>query len=65
MIGPRQLRLMFSETQSGVPRLIVGAPEAEFLPGESAWLNSCRGAALKTHRFFRNRKGSSGSNLMG
>ena len=35
LIGPRQLRQVFNDTQSDVLWLIVGAPEAEFLPGES------------------------------
>jgi quercetin dioxygenase-like cupin family protein len=32
LIGPRQLRQVFNDTQSDVLWLIVGAPEAEFLP---------------------------------
>ena len=35
LIGPRQLRQVFNDTQSDVLWLIVGAPEAEFLSGES------------------------------
>ena len=35
LIGPRLLRQVFNDTQSDVPWLIIGAPEAEFLPDES------------------------------
>jgi hypothetical protein len=33
--GPRQLRQVFNDTEAEVLRLIVGAPENEFEPGES------------------------------
>lgn len=35
LVGPGQLRQVFNDTPRDVLWLIVGAPEAEFLPGES------------------------------